>query len=131
MPDNDNIWNYVDDDEPDDDYYDQYYDQYDADWDPQSQPIEYFAGFPNDWRETQVPGTGPEECLNCADYGCIERMFMGYCVNCAIYVYNGTRGRGFIDVGLESDETDYPSAYDLYICQPIHPEEQEETQEQE
>jgi hypothetical protein len=78
----------------------------------------YHDCFPNQWRETHLPGTGPEECTNCAYYGCINSVFIGYCANCAINVYNGTRGRGFIDIGVEyiTEETlGFQSVFDTYL----------------
>lgn len=61
----------------------------------------YHENFPQEWAVNHEPGTGPEECKNCAYFGCIEDVFIGYCANCAIYVYEGSRGPGFIDVGVE------------------------------
>jgi hypothetical protein len=118
--DSDKIWDYIDEVSDSDD---EYYDQHEAnlkEW-AESLPVVYFPGFPVEWRENHAPGTGPDNCLNCIEYGCIERMFMGYCGNCAIHIYNGSRGRGFIGLNenldrlLETDWLEYPSAYDLYI----------------
>ena len=64
------------------------------------------------------PGTGPEECLNCAYFGCIDDVFIGYCANCAINIYEGSRGRGFIEVGIEyhgDNAMQFPSVFDTYL----------------
>jgi hypothetical protein len=78
----------------------------------------YHPSFPNQWTESHVPGTGPEQCLNCADHGCYQGQFIGYCANCAAYVYEGRRGRGFMGNGVElvDEQTrDWISVYDTYL----------------
>jgi hypothetical protein len=85
----------------------------------------YCGTFPEEWVLDHLPGTGPKECGNCADYGSWNGVFLGYCANCAQYVYNGVRGRGFIDIGKEfpSEELiidadfvlDGPSVFDTYL----------------
>ena len=78
----------------------------------------YHEKFPQEWATFQLEGTGPHECNNCADYGCVGDTFIGYCVNCAIYAYENTRGRGFINKGVEflDEETiDVPGAFDTYL----------------
>ena len=79
---------------------------------------EYIASFPNEWRSSHLEGTGPENCNNCATYGTWCGKFIGYCANCAVYDYEGERGRGFIDNGVEFiDETSigYKSVFDTYL----------------
>jgi hypothetical protein len=78
----------------------------------------YHSKFPEEWAENHEDETGPEECLNCALYGTINNIFIGYCANCAHYIYNGTRGRDFIDNGIENDEIEvmkYESIFDTYL----------------
>jgi hypothetical protein len=110
----DNIWNYVSDDEYDypfeepHHYQDKYL--YDYRW--------YHEKFPLDWAVNYKDGTGPGQCNNCADYGSINGIFIGYCANCAEYDYGGDRGRGFIDVGVEFAEPQvlcFQSAFDTYL----------------
>lgn len=92
-------------------YYDDKY-LYDYNW--------YHEKFPEEWVYTHKEGTGPGQCMNCLDYGCINEIFIGYCVNCALYDYEGTRGRGFINQGIEIDNEDeeakgYESVFDTYL----------------
>ena len=79
----------------------------------------YHENFPVEWAVCPKDGTGPGQCENCAEYGCINGVFIGYCANCAIYDYEGSRGRGFIDVGKEHDDVTvtavYPSIFDTYL----------------
>lgn len=78
----------------------------------------YHENFPKEWAFCPKSGTGPAQCLNCLDYGCINGVFIGYCMNCAIYSYEGSRGRGFMNVGVESDDTigmGFPSVFDTYL----------------
>lgn len=78
----------------------------------------YHASFPNEWIITHIEGTGPEECLNCADYGSYKGQFIGYCANCAQYPYYGQRGRGFMGNGIElvDEQTRrWASAYETYL----------------
>jgi hypothetical protein len=67
----------------------------------------YCSQFPSIWIQThETDGTGPEYCGNCKDYGCWNGVFIGYCENCAIHIYNGSRGRGLSYYGVESTETE-------------------------
>jgi len=90
----------------------------------------YHKNFPVIWAMSHEDDTGPSQCANCADYGCVNDIFIGYCANCADYYYDGERGKGFIDNGIEFDENDFVSAFDTYlkdvdvtkikpICEPI------------
>jgi hypothetical protein len=54
----------------------------------------YANSFPKEWAMSHLPGTGPEQCGNCYDYGSKDNTFIGYCLNCADYDYNGERGPG-------------------------------------
>jgi len=75
----------------------------------------YHGAFPVEWAKNHYPDTGPLECWNCEDYGCVNGIFVGYCANCAQYVYEGERGRGFFDHGVELDDPSYPSAFETYL----------------
>jgi hypothetical protein len=78
----------------------------------------YLSKFPEEWAKTHIDETGPSGCVNCLDYGCVNRIFIGYCVNCAIYKYHGARGRGFETSGVECADEDvvaYPSAFETYL----------------
>jgi len=78
----------------------------------------YHPSFPNRWIENHEHDTGPEQCSNCAYYGSYQGQFIGYCCNCAIHVYEGQRGRGFIGEGIELvDERTWRwvSAYETYL----------------
>ena len=83
----------------------------------------YCGTFPEKWVLDHLPNTGPKECENCACYGSWNGVFLGYCANCAEYVYNGERGRGFIDIGkevgqnvdLEDAALNGPSVFDTYL----------------
>lgn len=44
---------------------------------------------------------GPFHCTNCARFGKINNVFVGYCSNCALHKYNYSRGNGFNAVGVE------------------------------
>jgi len=76
----------------------------------------YHRNFPVIWAMTHEDESGPSLCANCADYGCINNVFIGYCANCADYKYDGQRGRGFIDNGIEIDDFESAvSAFDTYL----------------
>lgn len=78
----------------------------------------YHPNFPVEWRTNYLSETGPEECLNCAAFGCYQGDFIGYCANCAAR-YCGTRGRGFIDVCMEFDNPttrQWTSVFETYLC---------------
>ena len=57
--------------------------------------INYLNTFPDEWIANNVIGTGPNQCINCQKYGCIDNIFIGYCANCCQYIYNFERGEGF------------------------------------
>uniref|UniRef100_A0A6C0JES2 Uncharacterized protein n=1 Tax=viral metagenome TaxID=1070528 RepID=A0A6C0JES2_9ZZZZ len=78
----------------------------------------YHLKFPENWAKNHSCMTGPHDCANCAYFGSVNGVFLGYCCNCADYNYKGARGRGFIDIGIElNDETviEYNSAFDTYL----------------
>ncbi len=62
----------------------------------------YIRSFPEEWLMYNIKGTGPNECANCEEYGCIDKIFIGYCKNCAEIVYYNKRGDGF-DKNAEED----------------------------
>jgi len=63
----------------------------------------YANTFPKEWAQNHMEGTGPEQCGNCYCYGSKDGVFLGYCLNCAKYDYNGERGPG-LDLEDESEE---------------------------
>jgi hypothetical protein len=69
--------------------------------------IVYIGTFPIEWALNHEEDSGPECCSNCHSYGSINGVFIGYCMNCALYVYEGKRGYGFIDNGIEDLEDDF------------------------
>ena len=77
----------------------------------------YIKQFPKMWATSHAPETGPEECENCNFYGSWNGIFIGYCANCAKYVYEFQRGHGFIDHGEEMEYEDIPQlrAMDTYL----------------
>lgn len=78
----------------------------------------YTGTFPMEWAKTHLPKTGPNECNNCAYFGSWNGVFIGYCANCAHYLYNGERGRGFIGLGKENvfeEGENYTSVFDTYL----------------
>ena len=135
------LWSIMSDDEDDNRYpcEEPFYYQdkylYDYHW--------YHISFPKEWAVNHHNDeTGPKCCLNCECFGSINGIFIGYCVNCAQYVYNGSRGRGFIDVGVEINheevDSDSDSVFDTYLkdvdiwaIEPIDEEEKEKEKEEE
>lgn len=78
----------------------------------------YHRCFPAEWADSHAPETGPEQCLNCASSGCYQGQFIGYCANCADYVYHGRRGRGFVAECTEllsAKTSKWASAYETYL----------------
>ena len=69
--------------------------------------IKYDAHFPEEWAndhqdfpqghpyEDYLACTGPEKCGNCAFYGTLRGVFVGYCSNCA-REYEFERGKGYL-----------------------------------
>lgn len=60
----------------------------------------YVDTFPREWIEDHVDNqSGPLYCSNCEAFGTIIQdgriIFLGYCLNCAIYIYDDSRGSGF------------------------------------
>jgi len=53
--------------------------------------IWYSESFPEEWAISHTEGTGPNDCENCLTHGCVDDIFQKYCLNCAEYVYEGTR----------------------------------------
>ena len=65
----------------------------------------YDIHFPIEWaRSHKAAGedfsddviSGPKACPNCKSYGSINDVFVAYCPNCSLYVYNGLR-EGILD----------------------------------
>ena len=55
----------------------------------------YYLFFPYDWVQNMFPGTGPKMCDKCVLHGSKKNIFIGYCYDCANYVYDCKRGHGF------------------------------------
>lgn len=60
----------------------------------------YVDSFNKEWIEThETDLSGPLYCKNCQCYGTIVQnkinIFLGYCLNCALNIYNKSRGPGF------------------------------------
>lgn len=66
--------------------------------------IKYAHYFPRYFAEYHKEQTGPVECLNCAIHGCIDGIFIGYCLNCA-FVYKGYRGIGMAGENVINEYT--------------------------
>lgn len=85
----------------------------------------YIDTFNPEWQITQQKDlSGPLHCENCRCYGSILQngieIFLGYCLNCAKYIYDGTRGPGFSgfsnkDIVKEYEYPDYLFMYKTTI----------------
>jgi len=78
----------------------------------------YTGTFPTEWAKTHLFGTGPKECKNCESYGMWNGVFVGYCANCALFVYNGERGRGLMGLLKENTSKNAkssPSIFETYL----------------
>ena len=62
-------------------------------------PIKWAVENLNETNENRQ--VGPFHCGNCATFGAINNVFVGYCSNCALYKYNYSRGNGFNAIGVE------------------------------
>lgn len=79
------------------------------------QHVLYFGTFPVEWALSHKEGTGPNDCNNCLCYGSKDGVFLGYCANCADYIYERARGRGMY-YNLEECPTDKgDSIFDTYL----------------
>lgn len=77
----------------------------------------YSIHFPKKWTKEHADGTGPKMCENCDYHGSWNGVFIGYCMNCARCVYEGSRGRGMED-GVEDNSEEvqqYQSVHDTYL----------------
>jgi hypothetical protein len=75
----------------------------------------YHKNFPEEWATSHKPGTGPKECANCAFFGSFGGHFFAYCVNCAEFEYNFSRGLGMYLDYTELVTNDVPSVFDTYM----------------
>jgi len=75
----------------------------------------YDKNFPQEWALNHSPGTGPEQCGNCYDYGSKNNVFCEYCLNCAHYDYNGERGPG-AGAHNDSETSSEPIFQDTISC---------------
>jgi hypothetical protein len=78
----------------------------------------YYLFFPYDWVQNMFPGTGPNMCEKCVLHGSKKGVFIGYCYDCANYVYDCKRGHGFEngqeDVDMVNKETSANFTYLKY-----------------
>ena len=75
----------------------------------------YDVNFPLHYALSHLEGTGPKKCGNCYAYGSWRGVFIGYCVNCASYYYDYTRGNGFLGNGIEKSSPQGVSVFDTYL----------------
>jgi len=78
----------------------------------------YSVRFPLQWATNHISKTGPNDCAECKCNGSWNGVFIGYCSNCAITMYEGHRGRGFSYPGVENtaDEVLYiDSMFTTYL----------------
>ena len=65
-------------------------------------PIKIDIHFPLHWNaDHHTHQSGPDYCENCYQYGIFNDVFIGYCANCAEFVYGFTRGLGMRRRGIE------------------------------
>ena len=64
----------------------------------------YYHKFPVKWAKDHRENSGPKKCLNCLAYGTLHNgtLFLGYCVDCARWIYGMKRGYGFVGEGEEA-----------------------------
>lgn len=60
----------------------------------------YVLTFPDEWILDESEYSG-RNCENCKWYGSWRGVMLGYCFNCAKYVYHYKRGLGFVGCGVE------------------------------
>lgn len=65
----------------------------------------YTIQFPLEWVINQKEKTGLNDCNGCYYHGRLNGVFIGYCTDCAIDVYNYERGHGFINSIEDVDES--------------------------
>jgi hypothetical protein len=81
--------------------------------------FKYHLNFPDEWILNERPHTG-RQCYNCVGngdnigYAMWRGIILGYCANCA-ETYDGKRGKGFLELGVEVSKLKYPSAFKLYL----------------
>jgi len=78
--------------------------------------VHYDIAFPLFWCLTHTAGTGPHECDNCQDYGCLRGVFIMYCANCATEYKDTAVGYGAVYNGIEKCYSDVNlSAWYTYL----------------
>ena len=65
----------------------------------------YTIQFPLEWVIDEKEKTGLSGCNGCYYHGRLNGVFIGYCTDCAIDIYNYQRGHGFIHGVEEVDES--------------------------
>ena len=83
-------------------------------------PLKIDFHFPLHWNaDHHIHKSGPDHCDNCYEYGMYNGVFIGYCVNCAEYVYHLKRGLGMKGKGIERTPEDiceeFISQHSLFI----------------
>ena len=64
---------------------------------------------------THRPETGPDECSNCSIHGSdLNGDWRGYCLNCALYEYQFSRGLGYAN-GQPYTAQDWLQRHDLDV----------------
>ena len=85
----------------------------------------YFIYFPYDWAISMEVGSGPQYCKKCREHGFVDDIFIGYCSDCAIYIYDNKRGHGFINrkenINILDKETSASFTYLKYTYHAIVP----------
>lgn len=80
--------------------------------------IRYFLYFPYEWATSTHPGTGPKQCRSCQVHGIVDDLFIGYCSDCSNYMYDNTRGHGFVygkeKVDIDNKQTSATFTYLKY-----------------
>jgi len=65
----------------------------------------YHLCYPMDWAASHSFGCGPKDCKNCADYGSIKGVFVGYCSNClTTYLDKGLWRGVLVSPGLDIND---------------------------
>ena len=69
----------------------------------------YVRGFPTSLFPLRCR-SGPQKCHNCYYYGTIDDIFIGFCLNCATYVYDSEFGEGMhFDPSYENSDINFPN----------------------
>jgi hypothetical protein len=75
----------------------------------------YDIHFPLEWALTMGGCSGPKYCENCEHFGSINGVFVGYCGNCGMYIYDSNRSHINQAIGYTSEGKFYTSEEQLWI----------------